>query len=173
MNLPGILSPASLAGLVALVGVAVYDGLAPRAPQEASKQTLEMQLKRRQRDVAETRAKLATFDRETQATVWTKKPEELGPYAMRTVGDFAADHGVRLTAMRPQKAEKAGEAQQMNFLATVEGPFTGLAAFLGEFEQRSTILSVRSVQVGLKDSSGKEVRANVGIVAYAPGVPGG
>lgn len=173
MTLPGILSPAALAGMCALVGVAVFDSVVPRAPQEVSKRTLELQLQRKNRDVAETRAQLASYVRATERRVWGRGLDELGPFAMRTVGDWAADSGVRLTAMRPQKQERAGEATQVNFLATIEGSFPNFAAFLSAFEGSDSILSVRSFQLTSKDSEGTAVRANVGIVVYATEAPGG
>jgi hypothetical protein len=134
---------------------------------------MELQLRRKNRDVAETRAKLASYVRATERTVWGRELEELGPFAMRTVGDWAANCGVRLTSMRPQKQEKAGEATQVNFLATVECTFPDFAAFLSEFESPDSILSVRSFQVTSSGDAGSAVRANVGIVAYATEASGG
>jgi Tfp pilus assembly protein PilO len=171
MNLPGPLSPAALAGLVALVGVAVYDVVVPKSPPAASQKALALQLQRKERDANLARENLQQLDNEIARLVWTRPPDEFAPFAMRQVGDWARAQGLRLTSMRPQKAEPASEAVQLNFLATVEGSFPALGRFLESFEAESSIVSVRSVQLAGGDGSGDNVRATVGLVAYRPKEP--
>jgi len=168
VKLPGILSPAAIAGLVALTVVALYDGLTPRSPVEARPATLKMQEKRRNRDVVEDRAELKRFNENLQTATWAKSTDEFGPYLMRQIGQWAGKTGVGMVSARPQKTERTENSLQYNYLLTMEGPFPDMVKFLAEFETPESILSVRTLQLSSSDGESDRVRANIGVVAYAP-----
>lgn len=168
MKLPGILSPGAVSGLVALAAVALYDGLAPRAPAESLPAAIKVREQRQARDVELARKDLKKFEETVASDTWTKSGDEFGPFLMREVGGWARKTGVGMVSVRPQKTERTEFAIQFNYLLTMEGSFPNLVKFVEEFETPESVLSVRTLQVTSADAETDKVRASIGVVAYAP-----
>jgi Tfp pilus assembly protein PilO len=87
-------------------------------------------------------------------------------YALTTVSGLTSKHKIKLTGIRPQRGNLAGDLTQLPFLVNVTGSYLDVIAFERDLEQPGNKLGVNSVQLAASDPSTDIVVANINIVAY-------
>jgi hypothetical protein len=73
----------------------------------------------------------------------------------------------KLTSFRPQRTIEAAGPLQVPYIATLDGSFMGISAFVKDFEEdEANHLAITQVQIASSDSASDHVVATVAIVGF-------
>jgi Tfp pilus assembly protein PilO len=154
------------ATMVALVGLLLFDLLAPKPTIQGkltqrmrSDQALLTETHRLNAEYAAARAAL-------EARIWQGTTDSVGAAALAKATSLAKNHGLNLTAFRPQKPVQEGELTRLAFVMTLEGSYPALQAMVRSLETPAHRLSVHLVQVASADEASDSVNATVGVSAF-------
>ena len=153
-----------VSAVLAMVGVALFEFLAPQP--ESSLRTQKKSDEAYRAEVDGEMAKLEIAEEEFQALLWQKSRDEVGPAAMAWVSESARKRFIKVRSFRPQRSVRENGVDQLNYLVTTEGSYPAVMEFLKEFESEESLLAVKLIQVGSIDGATDLVRASIGLVAY-------
>lgn len=160
------LSRSSLVGVVALVGLGLFDWLMPRPQLQGAVAKQRADIPVLEREVRELRERVGSLRTEQNELLWEVGDGEIGPAALAKVSGVAKKAGIRLTSFRPQRVQEEGELVRLSYMVAVDGGFPALARFVRELENSGAKLAVSSVQISAADGATDRVTASVGLIAY-------
>ena len=153
-----------VSAVLALIGVALFEFLAPQPVSSISSPLKSNQEYRKEIDQAS--EKLLSAEAKFQKVLWQKSRDEIGPAAMAWVSETARQKFIKVRSFRPQRSVNENGLDQLNYLVTAEGSYPAVMEFLKEFESEESLLAVKLIQVGSIDGATDLVRASIGLVAY-------
>jgi hypothetical protein len=99
--------------------------------------------------------------------VWNMAGDQVGPKALERVSKSCALRQIKLSSFRPQRSFSENGLEGLGFIATIEGTYPAVTAFINDMESSDVKLAVNLVQLASADGSTDTVTANIGLVAYA------
>lgn len=163
-NLTKSFSPASIAALVLLVLIAIFDFVVPKP--SATKQGKQLPVSQIVQESQELSKDLDKTKSNLIAKTWVGPEDEVAPKAMALVSQFAKKNFVSVSAFRPQRTVSVDGVRQLNYLLAAEGPYPEIVKFLQSFESKDSKIAVKNVQMSSADGATDLIRASITLVAY-------
>jgi len=156
-----------VAGFVALGSVAAFDRLVPAPKAGNTSQERSAARKKLAIELDSATARADEVSKLNSSFTWSMAGDQVGPSALDQVSKSCAQRQIKLSSFRPQRAFVDQSLEGMGFVATLEGTFTSVAAFIKDMESSNSKLAVNMVQLASADGSTDAVTANIGFIAYA------
>ncbi|MFN8140116.1 MAG: hypothetical protein U0R49_10000 [Fimbriimonadales bacterium] len=156
----------TVVSLIAIVGAsyAILRPL-PSATEQIQKLRAQELKLREETDNLKKRAVLAGAKVNQYLSVGT--PDEIETQATNRINEVAKAHGLRVVAVRPQKAGLVGPLFEQPLIVAVEGRFTGVVGFAAELGTPTSKLAVTQLQVTSADAGSDLVNATLGLLALS------
>lgn len=148
----------------AMVATLAYDRFVPQPTQQMSPTARNENISKINRE------KHDAMDREmaeldyVKSKTWTVDVEQIGPKVLSIATDVAKGHGLTVTAFRPQRTVEDGKLLRVPFLATIDGSYPQVAAFLRSMEDSSGNVAITMVQLSSSDGVSDQVTATIGLM---------
>jgi len=152
--------------LVTMVGLFVYDTLAPKPSVIAERAKQSAQERELLRETAEKRDQYQAARQVVARTSWNGSLERVSPAILERLTKIAATKGLRIQSFRPQKVLPTADLQVLSFNVAMEGPFPQVMSFLQLLEKQERTLAVTLVQLASSDGESDVVNATIGISAF-------
>ncbi|MES1227630.1 MAG: hypothetical protein ABUL72_03110 [Armatimonadota bacterium] len=153
------------AALVALVGCAVFDLVAPKLDQRQLFKKLDGERKSQDMKAQANEKLWADRNRKIVSSTWTDTVDVVSPKVLANLTDVAKASGVKLNNFRPGKPTKDGTVTYAVFDVNAAGTFNQVVDFIRKSEEPSQLLAVNSVQVNNSDGTTDSVSASISFVA--------
>ena len=160
-----LLSLLLLAGTLAFMLLVPKPGMAKGAKSWASTR------RRMADDVADTKAQERRAQAAVRPRLWHSDPESVTATLLNQLTVQAAYRKLKLTAFRPERGQEFDGMNELRFSAQVSGPDPAIQALLRSLDARGSKVALRSVQLGLAQTSGSDVTATLGLSAFVETAP--
>jgi hypothetical protein len=163
--LPSLITVSSVVVLAGTLGFILYANANPPSSR-AAVAAARLERKEIAKRIDEAQAKLALTRAVVSATTWNGKPQDIQTEVLKRVRALAAQRGVKINTVRPQRSSTIDLLTALPSLITVEGSYPSVLAFERDLEAPANRLAVSVVQVTGVDTNSDLVTASIGVTAF-------
>ncbi|MBS1708173.1 MAG: type 4a pilus biogenesis protein PilO [Armatimonadetes bacterium] len=157
---------ACIAVVVAIVGVIVFDRVAPKPRLKDTITKLDKSRRELMQKTAAGKLKLETATKGVEQYTWQKPVTEVGPAVLDKINLSAMEKGVKVTTFRPQRVQAADPLKVAEFTVSIQGQFLQVVAFVNSLEAPESKLVVSSAQISSTDAATSLTSASIGLMAF-------
>lgn len=150
--------------LVAMIGIAVYMEKAPKPVVNAhSHEVNDAKTAINLRNTTET---LAKNQKVVAQHAYSATEQEIEPELLRSLGETALKHKVKLSAFRPQRSVDNSGLTILPYQLSIEGTYLNVLAFANDLEVQADKIALTQILLSSADGNTDKVNATVGVAAY-------
>lgn len=109
---------------------------------------------------------MATSKAYVENLTWSGEPDQINETILNRVNALIKKNSLKLSSLRPQRANTVDDLDTMPYLVIVEGTFPQIVQFARDLDVPANKLATSLIQISTADTNSGRVTANIAVVAY-------